>query len=207
MMRILRRISAFICMLLVFSLGIIFISTSVVYIMGMNGQAYIESSLQDYIQKMRDTSTTKVSTLLIGLGLLLVSFLTIYLAIVDIHSSARIKIESPDGKLTVSVSAIENYISRMGRTIDGVKELRAKLRRTPNGWALYGRVTVFSDRNINETNEKIHEEIREGIYKIMGSHSIEPIDIHVSKIDDRGGRVGSRRSIDVEFTSEKGMFS
>jgi hypothetical protein len=204
-MRIIRRISSFICIALVFLMGIMMVSTSVTYITGLKGKEVIEANAFNYFEKMNSQVTTKVGTLMIGLLLLLFSFVTIYLAIADLHSSGRIKLDSPEGKLTVSVSAVEAYLNRLGRNIDGVKELRAKIRRTPTGWALFARVTVWSDQDIRVTNESIHQEIRKGVTQILGERSFEPMDIHVSKIDERVGRVGSRRPVDVEFTSGKGF--
>ena len=149
---------------------------------------------------MGTSGKAQIVTFTSGLLLLLVSCLTIYLAIADIHSSGRIRLDSAGGKLTISVSAIEDHLSRLGRSIEGVKELKPRIRRTPAGWGLYARVSVWSDQNVQEVHNEIREQIKQGIISIIGDHTIEPIDIHVTKITERG-RVGSRRAVDVEFTA------
>ena len=199
-MRTLRRISALICMLLVLTVGFLLLFTASVYMTGIPMKDKFDTQLNQYMDNLGMNTRTQIVTLLGGLLLLLVGFVTIYLAIVDIHSSGRIRLESPSGRLTISVSAIEDHLSRLGRSIDGVKELKPRIRRTAAGWALFARVTVWSDQNVKEVNDKIREEVRQGIINIIGDHSIEPIDIHVTKIAERG-RVGSRRGMDVEFTA------
>lgn len=199
-MRILRRISAFICMLLVLTVGILFIFTATIYMTGIPLKTQLDAKIDQYQNDLSGSGKVQVVTFAIGSLLLLVSCLTIYLAIADIQSSGRIRLESAGGKLTVSASAIEDHINRLGRNIEGVKELKCRIRRTPTGWGLYARVTVFSDQNVKEVNEKIREQVKQGIISVIGDHSIEPIDIHVTKIAERG-RVGGRRNMDVEFTA------
>lgn len=199
-MRTLRRISAFICILLVIIVGFILLLVSTFYMTGLEIKNQLDDWFMQYFQLMKINLPIQTITLSIGLILLLVGFITSYLAIADIHSSGRIRLESNSGRLTVSISAIEDYLSRLGRNINGVKELRPRLRRTPTGWSLFVRASVWSEQNVQEINETIREEVRKGIYRIIGEHSIEPIDIHIYKIVDRG-RVGSHRTMNVEFTA------
>ena len=186
-------------MLLVLTVGFVLILTATVYMTGLPFKDKFDIKLNQYMDNLGLNTKTQIVTLVSGLLLLLVGFVTIYLAIADIHSSGRIRLESGGGRLTISVSAIEDHLSRLGRTIDGVKELKPRIRRVPTGWALNARVSVWSDQNVKEINDKIREEVRQGIVNIIGDHSIEPIDIHVTKIVERG-RVGSRRGMDIEFT-------
>jgi len=199
-MRLLRRISASICMLLVLTVGLLFLITAIVYMTGIPLKTQIDTKLNEYLDKLSISGKVQIATFITGLLFLLVSCLTIYLAIADIHSSGRIRLESTGGKLTISVSAIEDHLSRLGRNIEGVKELKPRIRRTPTGWGLFARVSVWSDQNVKDVNDKIREEVKQGIISIIGDHSIEPIDIHVTKIAERG-RVGGRRTMDVEFTA------
>ena len=199
-MRLLRRISAFICMLLVLTVGVFFLITATVYMTELPMKAQLNTKFDQYQNELSTSGKVQVATGAVGLLLLLVSCLTIYLAIADIHSSGRIRLESAGGKLTISASAIEDHLSRLGRDIEGVKDLKCRIRRTPAGWGLYARVTVYSDQNVKEVNEKIREQVKQGIISVIGDHAIEPIDVHVTKIAERG-RVGGRRNMDVEFTA------
>ena len=187
-------------MLLVLTVGLMFLMTAVIYMTGLPVKAQIDYRLNEYLDRLGVSGEAQFVTFSVGLLFLLVSCLTIYLAIADIHSSGRIRLESSGGRLTISVSAIEDHLNRLGHSIDGVKELKSRVRRTPTGWGLYARVSVWSDQNVQEINEKIRGEIKQGIVSIIGEHSIEPVDIHVTKISERA-RVGSRRTMDVEFTA------
>jgi len=205
-MRNLRRFSAVICVLFVFILGAVLTGLSIVYILGMNGQITLSNQAEAFLLRMTTDSQTKIGVLLVGLALLLVSIVTVYLSIAEKHAARRLKLDSPDGKLSVSVSAIEIYVNRLAHNVEGVKEIRSRVRRNrKGGWGLYARVSVWSDYSVPEVSQRLRIAIREGIYKAIGDREITPIDFLITKIDEQSSRVGHRRAVDEEFTAEKGF--
>jgi uncharacterized alkaline shock family protein YloU len=146
---------------------------------------------------LRQDSTTRVTTFLTGLILLLVSLLTIYLAIRGDSLSPTLMVTTETGNVVVSAAAIEDFIERVGRGIDGVKDLKPDLTLTSIGWKLDVRVTMWSDRSIPDLRKRIEDQIKFQMLNLIGSEKIQQLNIHVVRIVDRG-RLG-RRSSDIEF--------
>lgn len=196
-MRFIRRSAATICILLVLSVGVILTAVAIHYSLATKGSFAVEGLVQYYLDMLRQDPATRVATFLTGLVLLLVSLLTIYLAIRGDSLSPTITITTESGNVVVSAAAIEDFIQRVGRGIDGVKDLKPDLILTQSGWKLDVRVTMWSDRSIPELRKRIEDQIRFQMLNLIGSEKIQQINIYVVRIVDRG-RLG-RRSSDIEF--------
>ncbi|MFB3897323.1 MAG: alkaline shock response membrane anchor protein AmaP [bacterium] len=196
-MKFIRRVAATICILLVLSVGVIFTAVAIHYSFYTSGSYAVDSLVQNYLDLLRQDPTTRVTTFLIGLVLLLVSLLTIYLAIRGDSLSPTLTVTTETGTVVVSAAAIEDYIERFGRGIDGVKDLKPDLTLTTAGWKLDVRVTMWSDRSIPELRKRIEDQIKFQMMNLIGSEKIQQLNIHVVRIVDRG-RLG-RRSSDIEF--------
>jgi hypothetical protein len=196
-MRFIRRTAATICILLVLSVGVILTAVAIHYSLSTQGSIAVESIVENYLDMLRQDPTTRVTTFLTGLVLLLVSMLTLYLAIRGDSLSPTIVVTTDTGTVVVSAAAIEDFIQRVGRGIDGVNDLKPKLILTKSGWKLTVRVTMWSDRSIPELRKRIEDQIKFQVLNLIGSDKIQQLNINVVRIVDRG-RLG-RKSTDIEF--------
>jgi uncharacterized alkaline shock family protein YloU len=196
-MKFIRRAAATICILLVLSVGVILTAVAIHYSFYTSGSYAVEGIVQNYLDMLRQDPATRVTTFLTGLVLLLVSLLTIYLAIRGDSLSPTLTVTTETGNVVVSAAAIEDFIERVGRGIDGVKDLKPDLTLTTTGWKLDVRVTMWSDRSIPELRKRIEDQIKFQMLNLIGSEKIQQLNIHVVRIVDRG-RLG-RRSSDIEF--------
>ncbi|MDI6782836.1 MAG: alkaline shock response membrane anchor protein AmaP [bacterium] len=196
-MRFIRRTAATICILLVLSVGVVLTSVAIHYSFSTQGSIAVEAIIAHYLEMLRQDPTTRVMTFLTGLVLLLVSMLTLYLAIRGDSLSPTIIVKTETGNVVVSASAIEDFIQRVGRGIDGVKDLKPNLLLTKSGWRLDVRVTMWSDRSIPELRKRIEDQLKFQVLNLMGSDKIQQVNIYVVRIVDRG-RLG-KRSADIEF--------
>ena len=196
-MRIIRRTAATICILLVLSVGVFLSGVAINYTFSTQGSQTMETMILNYLDSLRQDSTTRVATFFTGLVLLLVSLFTLYLALRGDSLSPTITVTTETGTVVVSASAIEDYIQRVGRNIDGVKDLRPHLILTKSGWQLDVRITMWSDRSIPELRKRIEDQVKFQVLNLMGSEQIRQINIYVVRIVDRV-RVG-RRASDTEY--------
>ena len=196
-MRFIRRAAATICILLVLSVGVILTAIAIHYSFETQGSVAVELIVSNYLEMLKQNPSTRVATFLTGLVLLLVSLITLYLAIRGDSLSPTIVVHTESGNVVVSAAAIEDFIQRIGRSIDGVKDLRPKLVLAKSGWKLDIRVTMWSDRSIPELRKRIEDQIKYQMLNLIGSEKIQQINIYVVRIVDRG-RLG-RRNTDIEF--------
>jgi hypothetical protein len=196
-MKFIRRAAATICILLVLSVGVILTAVAIHYSFATSGSYAVEGLVQNYLDMLRHDPATRVTTFLTGLILLLVSLLTIYLAIRGDSLSPTLTVTTDTGNVVVSAAAIEDFIERIGRGIDGVKDLKPDLTLRPTGWKLDVRVTMWSDRSIPELRKRIEDQIKFQMLNLIGSEKIQQFNIYIVRIVDRG-RLG-RRNSDIEF--------
>jgi len=116
-------------------------------------------------------------------GLLIaVTLLVIQIVIGRMQMERTIAFENPDGQVTISLSAIEDFIKRMTRLLPEIKELKPSVIATKKGVNITARLVLFSDTNIPEITEKIQNIIKGRMQDILGLEEAVFIKIHIAKI-------------------------
>ena len=93
-----------------------------------------------------------------------------------------IAFENPDGEVTVSLSAIEDFIRKAVRQLHEVKELRSNVTAGKKGIDVVCRATIHADSNIPQTTEKIQSMVKSRVHEMLGVEEAINIKIHVTKI-------------------------
>jgi Protein of unknown function (DUF322). len=154
------------------------------------GGLFIVISLEvvhvDTIKAALDTIYMAPNTRLIlgitGVLLIFISMLVAQIAMGKIRREKTIAFENPDGQVTISLTAIEDFIKRSIKQLPEVKELRPSVRANKKGIAIINRVILFSDVNIPETTEKIQNIVKARVQDMLGVEEPITIKVHVVKI-------------------------
>lgn len=117
-----------------------------------------------------------------GLLLIFISMAMIQITMGTIKREKTIAFENPDGQVTISLTAIEDFIKRAMKQLPEVKELRPSVRASKKGIMIVNRVTLFSDINIPETTEKIQNIVKTRVQDMLGVDEPINIRVHVVKI-------------------------
>lgn len=123
--------------------------------------------------------------LIIGItgGLLvIVTILVIQVIIGRMQMERTIAFDNPDGQVTISLSAIEDFIKRLTRQLPEIKELKPSVVATKKGVDIMTRLVLYSDTNIPEVTEKIQNIIKGRIQDILGIEEAISIKVHIAKI-------------------------
>ncbi len=99
-----------------------------------------------------------------------------------IQREKTIAFENPDGQVTISLTAIEDFIKRAIRQLPEVKELKPSVRASKKGITIINRVTLYSDIHIPETTEKIQNIVKTRVQDMLGVEEPITIKVHVVKI-------------------------
>ena len=121
--------------------------------------------------------------LILGLtgGLLIfISIMVVQITVGIIHKEKTIAFENPDGRVTISLTAIEDFIKRSMKQLVEIKESRPSVRATKKGITIINRVVLFSDTNIPDTTEKIQGIVKARVQEMLGVE--EPVDIQVNVV-------------------------
>jgi len=129
-------------------------------------------------------ATVNIRLVLGGTGalLILISIMVVNIAMGTIRRERTIAFENPDGQVTISLTAIEDFIKRAIKQLPEVKELRPNVRAGKKGISIINRVVLFSDINIPETTEKIQGIVKTRVQDMLGVDEPINIKVHVIKI-------------------------
>jgi len=120
-----------------------------------------------------------------GALLIFISVMVVQLTAGKLQRERTIAFENPDGQVTISLTAIEDFIKRAIKQMPEVKELKPYVRAGKKGISIVNRVVLFSDISIPETTEKIQSVVKTRITEMLGVDEPVSIRVHVVKIVHR----------------------
>lgn len=173
-MRIISGLTLFFYTLVFFLLGGLFIVISL--------NLVPQSSIVETLNLIYTTTNIRFILGVTGLLLIFISIMVVQITMGKIQREKTIAFENPDGQVTISLTAIEDFIKRALRQLPEVKELRPSVKAGKKGITIINRVTLFSDINIPETTEKIQNIVKTRVQDMLGVEEAINIRVHVVKI-------------------------
>lgn len=98
-------------------------------------------------------------------------------------SSARsITFQNPDGEVTVSISAIEDYIRKVAKNIPDITNIRSRVSYGRRGINIVSDVGITAGANIPEVIKIIQMEVKKKVHAMLGVEETINMTVHISKI-------------------------
>ncbi|MDP8230143.1 MAG: alkaline shock response membrane anchor protein AmaP [Candidatus Gorgyraea atricola] len=151
-------------------------------------------SVLSAIEYLSQTENLRMGMALTGAALILVNISIAQLSIGKLRKNKAIAFENPDGQVTLSLSAIEDYVKKLTHRIPEIRDIRSNISVGRNGVLVTARVVLYSDVNIPETTEKVQGAIRIRLQEMLGLEEKVTIKVHVSKIAQRDKRKDKKQS-------------
>ena len=136
----------------------------------------------DTVAAVYASGNTRLALGITGALLVLISTMVIQITMGNIKREKTIAFENPDGQVTISLTAIEDFIKRALKQLPEVKELRPSVKAGKKGIKIINRVTLYSDINIPETTERIQNIVKSRVQDMLGVEEPINIRVHVVKI-------------------------
>jgi len=136
----------------------------------------------DTIATIYASPNTRLAMGFVGALLIFISILVVQITVGKMHREKTIAFENPDGQVTISLTAIEDFIKRALKQLPEVKELRPSVKAGKKGIKIINRVTLYSDINIPETTERIQNIVKTRVQDMLGVEEPISIRVHVVKI-------------------------
>lgn len=114
--------------------------------------------------------------------LIFISLMVVQITAGVIKKEKTIAFENPDGQVTISLAAIEDFIKRAMKNLPEIKESRPAVRASKRGIVIVNRVVLFSDVNIPETTERIQNIVKMRVQEMLGIEETVEIQVNVTKI-------------------------
>ncbi|MBN2097508.1 MAG: alkaline shock response membrane anchor protein AmaP [Candidatus Omnitrophica bacterium] len=118
----------------------------------------------------------------LGLFLILASISVAQITFGKMQREKTIAFNNPDGQVTVSLAAIEDFIRRLSLSLAQVKDLRSHVIAGKKGIEINVRVALWADANIPQTTESIQGIIKNRIQEMLGIEDPIVVRVHVGKI-------------------------
>lgn len=122
---------------------------------------------------------------IVGLLLILVSISFAQLILGRMQRERTIAFTNPSGQVTVSLSAIEDLIRRIGIALFEIKELRPSVIAGKKGIEINLRVILRSETDIPEFTCRLQNLVRSKIQEILGIEEDIVVRVHIAKISIR----------------------
>jgi len=138
---------------------------------------------------------------IMGVLLIIFSILGYQLTVGKMQREKTIAFSNPDGQVTVSLSAIEDFIRKSAQHIEEVKELKSDVIATKKGIQITSKVILWADTNIPETTEKIQQLIKSRLQEMLSIEDVIQIRVHVLKIVQKEEPSQKTHTPDIPFRS------
>lgn len=139
-------------------------------------------SITDTLNTLYTNTDVRLILGITGALLIFISLLVIQITVGIIRKEKTIAFENPDGQVTISLTAIEDFIKRAMKNLPEIKESRPNVRASKKGIMIVNRVVLFSDVNIPETTEKIQNIVKSRVQEMLGVEETVEIQVNVVKI-------------------------
>ncbi|MDP3790065.1 MAG: alkaline shock response membrane anchor protein AmaP [Candidatus Omnitrophota bacterium] len=160
---------------------VIFLATGcALIVLVLNAIPY--SAIAHALEYLFANMNLRISIGLVGLVLIIYSIVALQVALGTLQREKTIAFENPSGQVTISLSAIEDFIRRTSDHLPEVKELRANVTAGKKGINIINRAVIYSDTNIPEITEKIQSMLKNRIQEMLGIEEAVNVKIHIAKI-------------------------
>lgn len=140
------------------------------------------NDVHQWIEYLYTDFNTQVYVGLAGFLVILYSLVTFHVTLGNIRREKTIAFDNPSGQVTISLTAIEDFIKKTAAHIPEVKELKPDVRANKKGINIDARVVVYSDSHIPEATEKVQGILRTRIQEMLGIEEPVNIKVHIAKI-------------------------
>ncbi|MBN1405459.1 MAG: alkaline shock response membrane anchor protein AmaP [Candidatus Omnitrophica bacterium] len=152
----------------------------------------------DQIQIYYEAYNLRPNIGIAGVIFILISIFITHITFGTIQRERTIAFNTPDGQVVISLSAIENFIKRLGNQMSDIKDMRPDVIATKKGVSISARISLWSDSNIPDVTERIQGIIKNKVQDMLGIE--EPIitKVHITKIIPREGAKSPKKTVEEE---------
>jgi uncharacterized alkaline shock family protein YloU len=122
-----------------------------------------------------------------GAAFILIGLLVGNISLSRLQRERVITFDNPDGQVTITIAAVEDFVKRTVRHISDVKEIKPDVKASKRGVTVKAKAVLYSDTNIPEVTERIQNLIKNKVQDILGIDESVSAKVHITKIAQRGG--------------------
>ncbi|MCM8811871.1 MAG: alkaline shock response membrane anchor protein AmaP [Candidatus Omnitrophica bacterium] len=145
----------------------------------------VEGALQ-WLEMAYLEKNLRIACFVTGVGLILLNWIIVQLTLAKLQRQKIIAFDNPDGQVTVSLSAVEDFVRRAAKEVPSVRDLRADVVAGKGKIVVRAKVSLWAEAHIPEVTEQLQSVVKARVSEMLAGIE-EPIyvRIHVAKISHR----------------------
>ncbi len=145
-------------------------------------------TINELIQHIPTDLNIRMIIGMIGAGIIVISLAIMQLAFGSNRQEKSIAFDNPNGQVTVSLSAIEDFVRRLGKEFKEIQELRPVAKVKKNALTITCKTYLLQDLSIPEISQKIQDTVKSRVNKLLGNTEDVKVKIDVAKIIEKQKR-------------------
>jgi len=138
--------------------------------------------IEYYLELAYNTDDIRMYIGIIAGALIILTFLFERIISATRQKERTIAFDNPTGRVSISLSAVEDMVKRLVYRESDVKEVRARMIATKRGIEIDCRLTLKAEANIPEMTNRLQELIKGKVQETIGVDESVVVRMHVVKI-------------------------
>ncbi|MFH1837507.1 MAG: alkaline shock response membrane anchor protein AmaP [Candidatus Omnitrophota bacterium] len=173
-MNLIKRLIALAYMVLMVSLG------GGLILLALN--MLTAEQLMEGISIISGTYRYQITAIAAGTVIILLGVLTPFRLEKRLRKSRFISFSNPDGEVTISLSAVEEYVYKIAKNIKGIKDVRSHVDSRKGVINVVTDVSISATANIPEVTERIQMEVKNKIQSMLGVEEGINVKMNIKRI-------------------------
>lgn len=117
-----------------------------------------------------------------GLLLIIIGLLLMALRIRANTGGRSISFDNPEGEVTISIKAVEDFVRKIGNDYSQVLDIIPTVLPARDGVKIVARTTLMAGINVPRLAETIQREIKTRMQNVLGIENVTGVEVNVSKL-------------------------
>lgn len=157
--------------------------------------------LIEFLAQIFEIQSARLAIGGVGLLLIIASVCVAQITLGKMSKEKTIAFNNPEGRVTVSLSAIEDFIRRLSSNMMDIKDLRSNVIAGKKGIEINARVSLWADVNIPQATSSIQAIIKNRVQEMLGIEEPILVKVHVGKIIQKEKKRPKKKEEEAEKIS------
>lgn len=165
----------------IYTLVFIFLGT---FLVGISLEIFSNTQLKVFLDIIYTSPLNLLYSGLLGLVIIFLALSYIYCVLKKRKKKRNISFKNPDGKVSISLEAIEDFLRRISQGVTEIKNLKCKVSVTKKGIKVINKVTLWAGISITEITERFQEMVKFKLQEMLGIEDRIEVVVNVQKVEE-----------------------
>lgn len=161
------------------------VALGLVLIVSVSGMFGVKENIELVVNEQLNSPTGMWT----GFALVILGLLFLNMRVKAEKGGRTISFDNPEGEVTISVRAIEDFVKRVGQEFSQVIEMTPAILAARDGIKVKAKTVLIAGSNVPRLSESIQHTIKSRMQNILGIENVIGIEINVSKLVVKEGVV------------------